>query len=68
MLDCVVLGYGVLVKITLSEVNLKLVSSPIVFVAAGENVLLFYSDFKSKVKQKHIFSCSFENNRDGNQL
>ena len=29
---------------------------------------LFYSDFRSKVKQNHIFSCSYESNRVANQL
>lgn len=29
---------------------------------------LFYSDFRSKIKQNHIFSCSYESNRVGNQL
>lgn len=29
---------------------------------------LFYSDFRKKVKQNHIFKCSYEKNRKKNQL
>ena len=29
---------------------------------------MFYSDFKSKVKQHHICSCNYDKNRNGNKL